>query len=121
MIKIPVSFLPGFWVTLPIGLEDQGSGFLLAEGIRSVFTIDVPIPASKNDERSWTIISLTEAEARSPVYLSAFVRLLSETWLEVESIILVGSEQILLHVLTQFLHQIGGIENGEKMIHSKLG
>lgn len=123
MINIPVAFLPGFWVTLPVGLEEKGSGFLLAEGIKSVFTIDIVIPASKNHERNWSVVSLTESEARSPTYLSAFVRLLSETWLDVENIILVGTEQMIVHVLTQFLHQIGNIEKevAEKMIRTKMG
>ena len=123
MKNIPVEFLPGFWVTLPEGLEGQGSGFLLAENIETVFTIQFKIPVSKNYNRTWSIISISENEAKNHNYLSAFVRLITEALSDIKNFVLVANHDILYLVLNTFLTNITGVssEIGLKIIKSKLG
>lgn len=122
MKNIPVEFMPGFWVSLPNGIEEKGSGFLLAENIKSVFSIDCEVPASHDFQRSWTIISMTEKEIQKPNYLNAFTRIISESWLDTRSIIIIGTEMAIVQVMKSFLKTIGGIQEEHlmKIIMSKI-
>jgi len=123
MKDIPIEFMPGFWVSLPEGLEGKGSGFLLAENIKSVFSVDCNIPTSQDLQRNWTVISMTENELKKTNYMSAITRIISESWLDTRSIIIVGKELSVVTVLTAFLTNVGGIkkEHVMKIIMSKLG
>lgn len=122
MINIPVEFMPGFWISLPAGLEKKGSGFLLAENIKSVFSINCKIPSSNDLQRSWSIISLTESELQNPNYMKAFIRIISESWVDTRSIIIIGNEISIVSIIKSFLIQVGGIkeENTMKIILSKI-
>ncbi len=123
MREIPVEFMPGFWVSLPCGLEGKGSGFLLAENIKSVFSIDCVIPTSQDLQRSWNIISMTENELSKKTYMDAFVRIIGESWIENRSIIIVGCEESIKNVLSNYLVNTGNInsEHTERIIMSKIG
>jgi len=123
MKEIPIEFMPGFWVSLPSGLEGKGSGFLLAENIKSVFSVNCTVPPSQDFQRSWTIITMTENELKKPSYMNAFTRIISESWLDSRSIIIVGSEQSIVMILKAFLVSVGGIkeEHVMKIIMSKTG
>ena len=123
MKDIPVEFMPGFWVSLPSGLEDKGSGFLLAENIKSIFSVDCNIPTSNDLQRNWSIISMTENELKKTSYMSAFTRIISESWIDTRSIIIIGSELSIASILKAFLVNIGGIkeEHVMKIIISKIG
>jgi len=122
MKDIPIEFMPGFWISLPAGLEEKGSGFLLAENIKSIFSIDCNIPHSQDLQRNWSIISITENELKKVNYISAITRIISESWLDTRSIIIVGNELSLVLVLQAFLTDVGGIkkENVAKIIMSKI-
>lgn len=119
MIDIPIEFLPGFWVSLPQGIQGKGSGFILAENIYSIFSIDYNIPQTGN----WSIIDITENEIDKHNYLQALIRIITESWLDNHSLILIGSEKYIKKILTNFLVKMGGIqqENAHKVILSKLG
>ena len=123
MKDIPVEFMPGFWVSKPVGLEEKGSGFLLAENIKSVFSVNCDIPSSNDLHRSWSVISMTEKELKKTSYMSAFIRIISESWLDTRSTIIVGSEIAIASILKAFLVNVGGIkeEHVMKIIMSKIG
>lgn len=123
MKDIPVEFMPGFWVSKPVGLEEKGSGFLLAENIKSVFSVNCNIPSSNDLQRSWSVISMTEKELKKTSYMSAFIRIISESWLDTRSTIIVGSEIAIASILKAFLVNVGGIkeEHVMKIIMSKIG
>ncbi len=101
MKDIPIEFMPGFWVSKPSGLEEKGSGFLLAENIKSIFSIDCEIPTSNDLQRNWSIISMTENELKKSSYMSAFIRIISESWLETRSIMIVGSEIAIVSIMSK--------------------
>jgi hypothetical protein len=115
--------MPGFWVSKPVGLEEKGSGFLLAENIKSVFSVNCDIPSSNDLQRSWSVISMTEKELKKTSYMSAFIRIISESWLDTRSTIIVGSEIAIASILKAFLVNVGGIkeEHVMKIIMSKIG
>jgi hypothetical protein len=123
MIDIPIEFMPGFWVSLPEGIEGKGSGFLLAENIKSVFSVNFNVPKSQDFQRNWSIISITENELDKPGYMDAFTRIIVESWLESMSIIVIGTENSIKKILVGFLIRIGNIniEHTYKIIKSKLG
>lgn len=123
MKEIPIEFMPGFWITKPEGLQEKGSGFLLAENIKSVFSVNCNIPNSNDFQRSWSVISMTEKELEKISYMSAFIRIISESWLDTRSTIIVGSEMSIVSILKAFLVKVGGIkeEHVMKIIMSKIG
>jgi hypothetical protein len=123
MIDIPIEFMPGFWVSLPSGIEGKGSGFLLAENIKSVFSVNCIIPKSQDYQRSWSIISMTENELDKADYMTAFTRIIVESWLDSMSIIIIGTEESIKKILVGFLVNIGNIniQHTDKIIMSKLG
>lgn len=123
MKDIPIEFMPGFWVSLPSGLEEKGSGFLLAENIKSIFSVNFEIPQSNDLQRNWSVISMTENELKNTNYMNAFIRIISETWLDNRSIIIVGSALSIVFILKTFLINVGGIkeEHVMKIIMSKIG
>jgi hypothetical protein len=123
MIDIPIEFMPGFWVSLPLGIEGKGSGFLLAENIKSVFSIDCIIPKSQDFQRNWSIISMTENELSKPGYITAITRIIQESWLDSMSIIIIGKEESIKQILVGFLVNIGNIniQHTDKIIMSKIG
>ena len=122
MIDIPIEFMPGFWISLPSGIEGKGSGFLLAENIKSVFSIDYIIPASQDYERNWSIISITENELDKNEYMVAFTRIIVESWLDSMSIIIIGNEDSIKKIVRSFLVNAGNItiQNTDKIILSKI-
>ena len=123
MFDVPIEFMPGFWVSLPEGVENKGSGFLLAENIKSVFSIDSNIPESQDYQKSWSIISMTENELYKPGYIPAIAKIIVESWLDSMSIIIIGKEESIKKILEGFLINIGNIniQNTDKIIMSKLG
>lgn len=123
MKTIPIEFMPGFWVSLPIGLEGNGSGFLLAENIKSVFSIECPIVKSADFKRSWSIINMTNEELKKNNYLNAIVQIILESWIESKSIIIVGSEVSIIIILKYFLRKFARINDKYLMniIMSKIG
>ena len=123
MKEIPIEFMPGFWVSIPEGIEGKGSGFLLAENIKSVFSINCNVPTSQDFQRSWNVISMTENELKKSNYMNAFTRIISESWLDSRSIIIIGSEISIVSILKAFLVSVGGIkeEHVVKIIMSKIG
>lgn len=123
MNEIPIEFIPGFWVSLPIGLEGRGSGFLLAENIKSVFSVNCVVPKSQDFQRHWSILSMTADELNRQSYVDAIIRIISESWLESRSIIVVGSEESIRKILKNYLMIVGGVnqEAANKVILSKLG
>jgi hypothetical protein len=123
MKDIPIEFMPGFWVSLPSGLEEKGSGFLLAENIKSIFSVNFEIPQSNDLQRNWSVISMTENELKNTNYMNAFIRIISESWLDNRSIIIVGSALSIVFILKTFLINVGGIkeEHIMKIIMSKIG
>ena len=123
MIDIPIEFMPGFWVSLPLGIEGKGSGFLLAENIKSVFSIDCIVPKSQDFQRNWSIISMTENELSKPGYITAITRIIQESWLDSMSIIIIGKEESIKQILVGFLVNIGNIniQHTDKIIRSKIG
>jgi hypothetical protein len=114
---IPIEFIPGFWVTHPSGLEGRGSGFLMAENIRSVFSVDYTIPSGK-----WNVISMTEDELQKKNYLDAIIRIISESWLETRSIIIIGSENNIRKLLVHYLGVVArmNFQVANKVISSKI-
>lgn len=120
---IPIEFLPGFWVSLPEGLQGRGSGFLLAENVRSVYSVEVEIPTSRDSVRHWVVLTITNKELEKESYLEAFIRIITESWLDTGCIIIVGSDWAIRKILQRFLEKTGGInsENVGNMIASKLG
>lgn len=123
MKDIPIEFMPGFWVSLPSGLEEKGSGFLLAENIKSIFSVNFEIPQSNDLQRNWSVISMTENELKNTNYMNAFIRIISESWLDNRSIIIIGSALSIVFILKTFLINVGGIkeEHVMKIIMSKIG
>jgi hypothetical protein len=123
MIDIPIEFMPGFWVSLPLGIEGKGSGFLLAENIKSVFSIDCIVPKSQDFQRNWSIISMTENELSKHGYITAITRIIQESWLDSMSIIIIGKEESIKQILVGFLVNIGNIniQHTDKIIMSKIG
>ena len=123
MKDIPIEFMPGFWVSLPSGLEEKGSGFLLAENIKSIFSVNFEIPQSNDLQRNWSVISMTDNELKNTNYMNAFIRIISESWLDNRSIIIVGSDLSIVSILKTFLINVGGIkeEHVMKIIMSKIG
>jgi len=123
MKDIPIEFMPGFWVSLPSGLEEKGSGFLLAENIKSIFSVNFEIPQSNDLQRNWSVISMTDNELKNTNYMNAFIRIISESWLDNRSIIIVGSALSIVSILKTFLINVGGIkeEYVMKIIMSKIG
>lgn len=121
--KIPIEFIPGFWVTLPEGIQGRGSGFLLAENIRSVIAIDVNIPNSRDNSRNWTILKVSENELGKETYLIALTRIITETWLDTHSLIIIGSQWGIYQILERFLQKTGGLKANAiaQILHSKLG
>ena len=123
MKDIPIEFMPGFWVTKPCGLEGKGSGFLLAEDIKSVYSIDCMIPKSNDFKRNWSIISMTEPEINKVSYRNAIIRIITESWIDTRSIIIVGNQSAITTLLTAFLIEKGNIDGEKtlKIINSKIG
>ena len=123
MKEIPIEFMPGFWVSIPSGLEGKGSGFLLAENIKSVFSVNCSIPKSQDFQRSWTILDMTEDEINNTNYLNAITRIISESWVDTMSIIIVGSENSIRKLLIGYLINHGRInkEHITGIINSKIG
>ena len=123
MKEIPVEFMPGFWVSIPDGLEGKGSGFLLAENIKSVFSVNCSIPKSQDFQRSWTILDMTEDEINNNNYLNAVTRIISESWIDTMSIIIIGSENSIRKLLIGYLINHGRINNEHitGIINSKIG
>ena len=123
MKKIPIEFTPGFWVTLPDGLEGKGSGFLLAENIKSVFSVNCAVPKSQDLQRSWTILNMLDTELNSQNYMNAITRIISESWVESMAIIIVGSEISIRKILTGYLINHGRISphHVTGIINSKIG
>ncbi len=119
MKNIPIEFLPGFWISIPGGIEDKGSGFILAENIYSIFSIDYSIPETGN----WSVINISEGEIDKDNYLQALTRIITESWLDDHSLILVGNEKYIKKILINFLVRMGGIskENSLRVLSSKLG
>ena len=122
MKGVPIEFIPGFWITLPEGLEDKGSGFLLAENIKSVFSVNCTVPKSQDLQRSWSVISMTDNELNSQNYINAITRIISESWIDSMSIIIVGSEISIRKILTGYLVNHGRIqpEHVTGIINSKI-
>jgi hypothetical protein len=123
MKEIPVEFMPGFWVSIPEGLEGKGSGFLLAENIKSIFSVNCVIPKSQDFKRSWTILDMTEDELNNTNYLNAITRIISESWIDTMSVIIVGSENSIRKLLIGYLINHGRInkEHVTGIINSKIG
>jgi hypothetical protein len=121
--KLPIEFLPGFWVTCIEGLQGKGSGFLLAENIRAVFTVDIEVAESRDANRFWTILKISKNEIAKNSYLSALVRIISESWIETGSIILLGDGGDIRKILQCFLEIIAGTSGNvsQKILRSKLG
>jgi hypothetical protein len=119
---IPVEFLPGFWISLPQGIEGRGSGFLLAEHIRSVFSVNCNVPHSRKTGDQWTTLELKEEELEKEDYLEAFHTIIMESWLDTGNIILLGEKSSLVKILLRFLQKTGGIneEAAYFIISSKL-
>lgn len=122
MNNIPIEFLPGFWVSLPEGIQGRGSGFLLAENIKSVFSVDFSVPTSKDLSRQWTVLDLAEKELMNYSYLEAFIRIITESWLDTGSIIILGSEICIKRILVNFLRKTAGLseEIAVHIINSKI-
>lgn len=108
--KIPIEFLPGFWVTEPQGLSGRGSGFLLAENIKSVFSVDTKIPQSQDSMRNWNILNISQSEVAKDNYLEAFIQIITESWLETNSIIIVGSKWCIERIVLKYLVKVGGMK-----------
>lgn len=123
MKDIPIEFMPGFWVTKPCGLEGKGSGFLLAENIKSVYSIDCIVPKSNDFNRNWSVISMTENEINKISYRNAIIRIITESWVDTRSIIIVGNQKSITILLTSFLIDKGNIDGEKtlKIIKSKIG
>ncbi len=123
MKEIPIEFIPGFWVTIPKGLEGKGSGFLLAENIKSVFSVNCVVPKSQDFQRSWNILNMTDSELNSQNYVNAITRIISESWVESMAIIIVGSEISIRKILTGYLINHGRIspQHVTGIINSKIG
>ena len=123
MKNIPIEFMPGFWVSLPEGIQHNGSGFLLAENIQSVFSIDCTIPKSQHPRRQWSILEITTNELDNIHYKNAIIKIVSETWIESQSIIIIGSKESIYTLLESYLQNIGRIikkEDFMKVLYSKL-
>jgi len=88
MKNIPIEFLPRFWVSKPIGVQGKGSGFILAENIYSVFSIDYILPQTN----SLSVINIKQEELKKDNYLQAIIRLITESWLDNYSLIIIGDE-----------------------------
>jgi len=123
MKTIPTEFLPGFWITLSSGLEGRGSGFLLAENIKSVFSVDYKVPSSSDADRSWSFVSISSQELDRASYSSAFIRLITEGWLDTGSILVLGDEDAIRKILSKFLLQVAGVQDNaaDHIVCSKLG
>ena len=124
MKNIPIEFIPGFWVSLPEGIQNNGSGFLLAENIQFVYSIDCTIPKSQHLTRQWSILEITSQELDNIHYKNAIVKIISESWVESQSIIIIGLEESVKTILESYLQNIGRIvkkENCKKVLYSKLG
>jgi hypothetical protein len=123
MKDIPVEFMPGFWVSIPEGLEGKGSGFLLAENIKSIFSVKCVVPKSQDFQRNWTILDITEDELNNTNYLNAITRIISESWIETMSVIIIGSENSIRKLLIGYLINYGKInkEHVTSIINSKIG
>lgn len=121
--KIPIEFLPGFWVSLPEGIQGQGSGFLLAENIKNVFPVGITIPKSEHSSRSWSIVPLALTEIENESYLSAYVRIITESWLETSHIMVIGEEWVLYRILEYFMMQSASVKKdiATRIIKSKMG
>ena len=119
MKKIPIEFLPRFWVSQPEGIEGKGSGFILAENIYSIYSIEYNFPKTNN----LSIINISDNEINKQNYLEAVIRIITENWLDNYSLIIIGNEKQIKKILINFLIRIGGIqqENAIKIINSKLG
>lgn len=122
MENIPVEFLPGLWLSQPSGLEGRGSGFLLAERIRNIFCIDVDVPRSQDPERSWSILNMREDEIDRENYQAALIRIITESWLETASVIIVGRTRAVVKVCRALLVHTGGIriDLTDQIIRSKI-
>ena len=95
MKGIPIEFMPGFWVSLPCGLEGKGSGFLLAENIKNVYSVGYSIPESEDSKRTWSTIVMTNNEINDNNYVVAVVKIISDSWIKTKSIIIIGTEVII--------------------------
>jgi hypothetical protein len=123
MKDIPVEFLPCLWVSQPKGIEGNGSGFLLAENIESIFTIDANVNSAPNQVIKWSLISMTKEEIKRDNYLIALVRLITESWLENKKIMIIGSPWALKTILVRFMMNTGGMKKkgATHTVKSKLG
>jgi hypothetical protein len=110
-LHIPIEFLPGLWVTVPEGIEGRGSGFLLAENIKSVFAIDIQVPNSKDTTRNWTVLNITEQELMKNNYVEAFIRIIIESWLDTGNIIIIGTIPCIKRILINFMKKTCGLSD----------
>ena len=123
MKEIPIEFMPGFWVSLSSGIEGKGSGFLLAENIKHVYSVGFSVPNSEDINRKWSTIVMTEDEINNNNnYLIALVKIISDSWIKTKSIIIIGTEIIIRKILFSFLSIIGKIDKNHinKIIYSKV-
>lgn len=117
-MDIPIEFLPRFWVSSPNGLQGGGSGFLLAERIIDVYSIDCKI--NGNNNFSVIPISLNEIEKMS--YLEALCQLIYDSWAQYKNLIIIGKRYQIEKILIYFLMKYGQLthENSKKIIRSKI-
>jgi len=122
MREIPIEFMPGFWVSLSPGIEGKGSGFLLAEHIKHVYSVGFSIPNSEDTNREWSTIVMTENEINNNNYLIALVKIISDSWIKTKSIIIIGTEITIRKILFSYLLIIGKIDKNHinKIIDSKV-
>lgn len=117
--KIPIEFIPGLWVSDPGGVRGRGSGFLLAENIKSVISVDTSIPKTSG---RWTVLEVTHQELTKESYLDALIRIITESWLETNSVIIIGTYPCIQKILVRFLQKTSGLseDNAYNVISTKI-
>jgi len=121
--EIPIEFIPGLWVSQEEGIRGRGSGFLLAENIKSVVAVDTKVPNSKDATRNWNILNVTQKELTRESYLGALIRIITESWLETNSVMILGSPWSIQRILVRFLQKTGGMaeEVAAHVVSTKIG
>lgn len=124
--KIPIEFISNFWVSLPSGLSGKGSGFLLAERIQDVYSIDCKIPQSKDFTRSWSITPLKQSELASNAYTLALCKMIFDSFTQKRKLLIVGAYEAVFNILYTFIKKYGHMEKTNPqniilIIESKLG